>query len=77
MRTHEFYERHGGKTIIIARFVPIIRTFAPFVAGIGTMSYPPLPGVQRDRRRGLGRVVTGGGYLFGNLPIVKQQLPAS
>jgi len=71
MRTHAFYERHGGKTIFLARFVPIIRTFAPFVAGIGTMSYP----------RFLAYNVVGGvtwvgacllaGYAFGNIPVVK------
>ena len=71
-RTHEFYERHGGKAIFLARFVPIIRTFAPFVAGIGTMSYP----------RFLAYNVTGAvawvggclaaGYAFGNIPIVKE-----
>ena len=71
-RTHAFFERHGGKTIILARFVPIIRTFAPFVAGVGAMSYP----------RFIAYNVIGGvvwvnlfvlaGYLFGNLPTVKE-----
>ena len=73
-RAHAFYERHGGKTIVIARFVPIIRTYAPFVAGIGTMSY----------RRFLAYNVSGAalwvvslayaGYFFGNLPVVKENL---
>ena len=70
-RTHEFYEKYGGKTIIIARFIPIIRTFAPFVAGIGRMSYAKF----------LAYNVVGGvlwiclfslaGYWFGNIPMVK------
>jgi membrane-associated protein len=71
-RTHDFYERYGAKTIVIARFVPIVRTFAPFVAGIGLMHYG----------RFLFYNVTGallwilslvlGGYLFGNIPIVRR-----
>jgi membrane-associated protein len=70
-RTHEFYERYGGKTIIIARFVPIIRTFAPFVAGIGTMSYGKF--IAYNVIGGVGWVVsiTLAGYFFGNIPIVK------
>jgi membrane-associated protein len=73
-RTHAFYEKYGGKTIVIARFVPIVRTFAPFVAGMGQMDYG----------RFLLFNVTGGmlwvlslttaGYFFGNLPIVKDNL---
>jgi len=71
-RTHAFYEKHGGKTIIIARILPIIRTFAPFVAGIGSMTYP----------RFLFFNVFGGvlwvllfvlaGYWFGNIPVIKK-----
>ena len=72
LKTHEFYEKHGGKTIIIARFMPIIRTFAPFVAGVGEMSF----------KRFVSFNIVGGvlwvtafsfaGYFFGNIPVVKQ-----
>jgi len=71
-RTHEYYEKHGGKTIIIARFIPIIRTFAPFVAGIGSMTYGKF----------LSYNVVGGilwifsltlaGYFFGNIQVVRK-----
>jgi membrane-associated protein len=74
IKTHKFYEKHGGKTIIIARFMPIIRTFAPFVAGIGSMSYTKFISFN----------VVGGilwvfafviaGFFFGNLPFVKNNL---
>ena len=71
-RTHRFYERYGGKTIILARFIPIIRTFAPFVAGIGTMTYVRF--IIYNVSGGIAWVVilVLGGYLFGNIPIVKQ-----
>ena len=70
-RTHAFYEKHGGKTIIIARFVPIIRSFAPLVAGIGRMSYGKF--IAYNVIGGVGWVVllVGAGYFFGNIPVVK------
>ena len=70
-RTHAFYEKHGGKTIIIARFAPIIRTFAPFVAGVGAMRFPNFISFSV-----VGAVVwvtsfLSAGHYFGNLPSVK------
>ncbi|VVD81168.1 VTT domain-containing protein [Pandoraea terrigena] len=73
-KTHDFYEHHGGKTIVIARFVPVVRTFAPFVAGVSAMSWARF---QLYNMLGAAIWVTllvGGGYLFGNLPVVKQYL---
>ncbi|NUM56608.1 MAG: DedA family protein [Candidatus Hydrogenedentes bacterium] len=71
-RTHEFYERYGPSTIIIARFVPIVRTFAPFVAGVGSMSYAKF--LTYNVFGGLLWVflLTLGGYFFANVPVVKE-----
>jgi membrane-associated protein len=72
IRTQKFYERYGAKTIIIARFVPIVRTFAPFVAGIGSMNYARF--ITYNIVGGIFWVgiCLAAGYLFGNIPIVKK-----
>jgi membrane-associated protein len=73
-RAHQFYERHGGKTIIIARFVPIVRTYAPFVAGAASMPYPRF--ALYNVSGALLWVVSLGyaGYFFGNIPVIKNNL---
>jgi membrane-associated protein len=72
VRTQNFYERHGGKTVVLARFVPIIRTFAPFVAGVGRMRYPRF--LAFDVGGGIFWVCSFGllGYYFGSQPLVKE-----
>jgi membrane-associated protein len=73
-RTHRFYENYGGKTVLIARFVPIVRTFAPFVAGMGRMTYAHFAAFAfAGAILWIGLLVYAG-YLFGNLPIVRNNL---
>lgn len=71
MRTHRFYEKYGGMTIVFGRFLPIIRTFAPFLAGIGKMTYLRFTGFNLLGSMAWVTLFTLGGYFFGNIPVIK------
>jgi membrane-associated protein len=73
-KAHAFYEKHGGKTVILARFLPIIRTFVPFVAGIGMMRYRLFVLFSALGSMAWIGSLTVAGYLFGNIPVVKNNL---
>ena len=73
-RTHEFFERHGGKTIILARFVPVVRTFAPFVAGISDMTHARFQMYNVTGAAAWVISLVTGGYFFGNIPVVRDHL---
>jgi len=73
-RAHAFYEKHGGKTIVITRFVPILRTFAPFVAGIARMTYLNFTAYNVAGALAWVLLLLYAGYWFGNVPFVKQNL---
>ncbi len=73
-RAHAFYEKHGGKTIVITRFVPILRTFAPFVAGIARMTYVRFTAYNLAGALAWVLALLYAGYWFGNVPFVKQNL---
>jgi membrane-associated protein len=73
-RTHGFYEKHGGKTLILARFMPIVRTFAPFVAGIGNMSLLRFTVFNVIGSALWVILFCGAGYLFGNIPVIRHNL---
>ncbi len=72
MKAHAFFERHGGKAIVLGRFVPIVRTFVPFVAGCGSMSYPQFAFYNVTGGMLWVGLCVGAGYAFGNMPMVKE-----
>ncbi len=72
--TQRFYDKHGGKTVVFARFLPIVRTFAPFVAGIGRMAYPKFLFYSFSGSVFWIAFFVFGGYYFGNIPVVKDNL---
>lgn len=73
-KTHQFYERHGSKAIIIARFIPLVRTFAPFVAGVGQMTYRRFVSFSLFASVLWVVIFLIGGYLFGNIPVIKEHM---
>ena len=73
-KTHEFYERHGSKAIIIARFIPLVRTFAPFVAGLGHMTYRKFVSFSLIASLLWVVIFLCGGFLFGNIPVIKEHM---
>lgn len=73
-RTHEFFEKHGGKTIVLARFVPVVRTFAPFVAGVSDMTHARFQLYNFTGAILWVVLLTTAGYFFGNIPIVRDHL---
>lgn len=72
MKAHAFFERHGGKAVVLGRFVPIVRTFVPFVAGAGSMSYPQFAFYNVTGGMLWVGLCVGAGYGFGNVPVVKE-----
>jgi membrane-associated protein len=75
-RTHDFFEKHGGKTIILARFVPVVRTFAPFVAGVSDMTHTRFQLYNITGAVAWVASLVTGGYFFGNMPFVRDHLTA-
>jgi membrane-associated protein len=72
LKAHEFFERHGGKAIVLGRFMPIVRTFVPFVAGAAEMSYPAFAFYNVTGAIAWVGICVGAGWFFGNMPIVKE-----
>ena len=73
-RTHEFFEKHGGKTIILARFVPVVRTFAPFVAGVSKMTHLRFQMFNITGATAWVAALTTAGYFFGGVPVIRDNL---